>query len=106
MDPLSWPLWLKLLAGWGPLGIWAGRAELQRGRVERAHHATRDNHAQVMQAINQAHEEAMQAARAEHQEQLRELTNRFVKLIEKQSVTALALASKVKEKTPNSDGGA
>lgn len=24
MDPMTWPMWAKVLAGWGPLGVWAG----------------------------------------------------------------------------------
>jgi hypothetical protein len=85
VDPLTWPLWLKLIAGWGPLGVWAGRAEVQRGRVERAHHASRDAHTAEIARIN-----------AEHERQLAELTNRFVAMIEKQSAHALKLTSRVR----------
>jgi len=87
MDPLDWPVWLKLLAGWGPLGLWAGWAELRARGAERAHHATRD-----------AHEVAAQVVAEEHQRQLGDLNDRFVKLIERQSAKAHELVESVQKK--------
>lgn len=113
MDPLTWPMWLKLLVGWGPLGMGWVRAELRASARERAHHATRDMHDAAIAKLNEetrtAHEAAVtelndayarreQEKDAEHRAQLRELTDRFVKLIEKQAAPARVLADKVREK--------
>jgi len=93
VDPLTWPLWLKLLVGWGPLGIWAAWAEWRARGTERAHHATRDSH-----------EEAAKEVAAEHQRQLTDLTDRFVKLVERQSAKAHELVEKVEEKKRRTNG--
>jgi hypothetical protein len=111
MDPTTWPMWLKLLAGWGPLGIWAGISEIRRVWAERAHHATRDKGAKLMAEVVERHEleatvmrdsyvQMVRDLTEEHQKQLHEVTRRFVHLLERQSEKAHALIDKVEEKNP------
>lgn len=110
LDPSNWPLIVKLLAGWGPLGIWAALAERRATKSEKDHHATRTSHEKsiknaVAEAVRAAQErldqhlEAAAAKDLEHQKQLRELTDRFVRLIEKQSAKANELVERVAQKT-------
>ena len=37
MDPSTWPMWAKVLAGWGPLGVWAGIMTWAYFRSEKRH---------------------------------------------------------------------
>lgn len=112
MDPPSeWPLWLKLLCGWGPLGIWAARAELARSRSERAlarsereHHKTRDAHDKLLVDRDAKIREAEAARDAAHREDARVLTDQFVRLIEYQSRQANRLADGVDKKTKKRRG--
>lgn len=106
-DPSTWPMLVKLLAGWGPLGIWAGWAELRRIWAERAHHATRDGHEAAAAALNERNAQALREVneeiariRDEHEAQLREVANRFIRIVERQSKETRALVDKVDEKKP------
>lgn len=37
MDPTTWPMWAKVLAGWGPLGVWAGVMTYAYFKSQRTH---------------------------------------------------------------------
>jgi hypothetical protein len=39
MDPATWPIWVKMLVGWGPLGAWAGIMTWLYARKDRTHAA-------------------------------------------------------------------
>lgn len=99
MDPTEWPIWIKLACGWGPLGIWAVRAELARARSEREHHKTRDAHDKLIVARDKDLRELEAAKDAATREETRLLTDRFVRLIEYQSRQSNRLADGVDKKT-------
>jgi hypothetical protein len=120
LDPSTWPDWLKLLAGWGPLGIWAGISEIRRVRAERGHHASRDGAAADLAKVHAdaaaelakvhthyeheahkaqvAHLEDVKMLNEEHQAQLKEVMARCLKLLERQSEKAHVLMAKVDAK--------
>lgn len=87
LDPETWPMWLKLMAGWGPLGAIAGLSITLQVRSEKAHHATRNKHEQTLQQLAK-----------EHRNEITTLTERFVSMVEKQAEAQRKYAEAVKRK--------
>jgi hypothetical protein len=82
-------MWLKFLAGWGPLGLWSAAAEWRARKATKAladaekdHHGTRDDHEGALAKLNAKHaaeiarvEEAKAKREAEHASEIRGLVD-------------------------------
>ena len=126
MNPLDWPTWLKLLAGWGPLAAGWTWAEVRRAREATAHHRTRDDHAKLTGDIHKGHAESLsrihaitkvhdehrrsletqakeygekiQALAETNRRQMTEMFDRCMKLIEQQSAAVSDFVDAVKRR--------
>lgn len=98
MDPAEWPTWLKLIVGWGPLGIGWIWSERRRANADREHHATRDAHAKQLEKIEADHRAAMAAKDEVHRKQLDQVSDRMIRIVENQSRQAHRLADGVNER--------
>lgn len=83
MDPSTWPLWVKVLAGWGPLGAWAGIMTWAYLKLSDRHRAAFETQAKkfadVIAAQARTHQDEKAALNAKHEGQLAELTSTVVK---------------------------
>lgn len=68
LNPIDWPTWLKLLAGWGPLAAGWVWAEVRRAREATAHHKTRDGHDTAIEERDAAHSKALAVVHATHED--------------------------------------
>jgi len=98
MDPTEWPMIIKLLAGWGPLGVWAFLAERRAHRAVRDHHATHAAHEKAITAIEERHRKAAVEKDEAQRKQLEQVTDRMIRLVENQSRQAHRLADGVTER--------
>lgn len=88
MDPSTWPTWLKILGGFGPLGIWSAVVSWAYWKKDREHSAVRDAHtaaateqskafADMLKAQADDFASKLAAAEARHFEQLKEQNARL-----------------------------
>lgn len=117
MDPVDWPTWLKLLAGWGPLGVWAATAQISANKKDKAYHATRDAHEAALKQQATAHSAELinvtehhaqtlhkqtvdftariEAMQDQHREEVKEMADRFISLTTTYAERSHALIDKV-----------
>lgn len=98
MNPADWPMIIKLLVGWGPLGVWAAFAEWKAVRATREHNATRAAIDKEMAARDERHRRAAIEKDEAHRKQLEQVTERMIRLVENQSRQAHRLADGVTER--------
>lgn len=94
MDPSAWPWWVKFLAGWGPLGVWAGimtwayfkrgdRADAAMAAVHARHDAEKaeaaKKFADVVATQAKIHRAEVAELNRHHETQLIGLANAFTK---------------------------
>lgn len=87
MDPTEWPLIVKLLAGWGPLGVWVAFSEMRATRLARS-----------LAAIEERHRKALTDKDEMHRKQLDQVTDKMIRIVENQSRQAQRLADGVNER--------
>lgn len=76
MDPTTWPLWGKILAGFGPLGLWCAWSSWNWYKESKAHHETRDKNEAATKTLNEDHAKVVKNMAVEFAVKLKEQEDR------------------------------